>query len=228
MSTTHKIAIIGAGGKTTTLHTLAAHKRSARVLATTTTHILPIYPPDTDRLCINPQAEELAAALSHPGVTCAGTRKAGEKLSALSPELLALAEQYADYIFYEADGARRMPLKLHSDTEPVILPGTEHCIIVAGLSALGRPLSACVHRYTMHPEWSNTPEHPVDAQIILTCIHDAIHASKLPAERLTILLNQADVCPESCCEEILHSLQNLRCAAVSLQRDGLPTLLSNL
>lgn len=227
MSTAHKIAIIGAGGKTTTLHTLAAHKRSAHVLVTTTTHILPIYPPDADRLCINPQQDVLSAALSCPGITCAGTQDAGEKLSALAPELLAVAEQYADYIFYEADGAKRMPLKLHSNTEPVILPGTEHCIILAGLSALGHPLSECVHRYTLHPEWSKTPERPVDAQIILTCIHDAIQASKLPADRLTILLNQVDVCPQPC-DEILDSLQYLRCAAVSLQQDGLPALLSNL
>lgn len=223
----HKIAIIGAGGKTTLLRMLSAHNRAKHVLATTTTHILPISPPDADRLCINPQAEELCAALSCPGITCAGTRKDGQKLTSLSPALLALAEQYADYIFYEADGARRMPLKLHASTEPVILPDTAHCIIVAGLSALGRPLSACVHRYALHPEWSKAPERPVDAQIVLTCIEDAIRASKLPAERLTIVLNQVDVCPQSC-DEILSSLQNLRCAAVSLQRDGLPTLLSNL
>lgn len=227
MSLTHKIAIIGAGGKTTLLRTLSAHNRAKHVLATTTTHILPISPPDVDRLCINPQAEALCTALSCPGITCAGTRKDGRKLTSLSPELLALAEQYADYIFYEADGAKRMPLKLHSPTEPVILPDTAHCIIVAGLSAFGRPLSECVHRYALHPEWSQTPERPVDAQIILTCIEDAIHASKMPAERLTVLLNQVDVCPEPC-DEILSSLQNVRCAAVSLQRDGLPALLSSL
>lgn len=227
MSTARKIAIIGAGGKTTTLHTLAAHKRSAHVLVTTTTHILPFYPPNADRLCINPQADELSAALSCPGITCSGTQDAGEKLSSLSPKLLAIAEQYADDILYEADGARRMPLKLHVSTEPVILPHTDHCIILAGLSALGRPLSECVHRYTLHPEWSKTPERPVDAQIILTCIKDAIQASRMPAERLTILLNQVDVC-SGACDEILDSLQNLRCAAVSLQHDGLPTILSNL
>lgn len=227
MSTASKIAIIGAGGKTTLLNMLSAYKRDAHVLATTTTHIRPMSPPDADRLCINPEPDALRAALSCSGITCAGILNAENKLCSLSPELLALAEQDADYIFYEADGAKRMPLKLHNQTEPVILPGTAHCIIVAGLSALGRPLSSCVHRYLLHPEWSTTSDRPVDWEIILTCIRDAVRASNLPPERLTILLNQIDVCPDGY-EQILQHLHPLRCAAVSLQRDGFPALLLDL
>ncbi|MDO4669501.1 MAG: selenium cofactor biosynthesis protein YqeC [Butyricicoccus pullicaecorum] len=219
----YKIAIIGAGGKTTLLRILSAHHHTKHILVTTTTHILPLFPPDVDRLGINPQAESLRAALSCSGVTCAGTQD-GKKLGALSPDLLALAEQYTDYIFYEADGARRMPLKLHSQNEPVILPDTTHCIIVAGLSALGRPISECVHRYTLHPEWSKTPDRPVDTQIIRICIEDAIRASKMSAERLTILLNQCDTCPQSY-DSLISAFQHLHCVPVSLQRDGLPAQL---
>lgn len=227
MSAIRKIAIIGAGGKTTLLRMLSEHHRTKHVLVTTTTHILPFFPPDVERLCIDPQAETLRAALSCSGITCAGTQD-GKKLAALSPDLLSLAEQYADYIFYEADGARRMPLKLHTQSEPVILPQTTHGIIVAGLSALGRPISECVHRYTLHPEWSKTPDRPVDAQIIRICIEDAILASKMPAERLTILLNQCDACPQAYASSLASSFQHLHCVFASLQKDGLPAPLSAL
>ncbi|MBS5164201.1 MAG: putative selenium-dependent hydroxylase accessory protein YqeC [Butyricicoccus pullicaecorum] len=227
MSAIRKVAIIGAGGKTTLLRMLSEHHRTKHVLVTTTTHILPFFPPDVERLCIDPQAETLRAALSCSGITCAGTQD-GKKLSALSPDLLSLAEQYADYIFYEADGARRMPLKLHTQSEPVILPHTTHGIIVVGLSALGRPISECVHRYTLHPEWSQTPDRPVDAQIIRICIEDAILASKMPAERLTILLNQCDACPQAYASSLASSFQHLHCVFASLQKDGLPAPLSAL
>lgn len=230
ISIAKKIAVIGAGGKTTLLRMLAAHKRAHRVLLTTTTHIFPVYPPESDRLYLSPQPDELCAALCFPGITCAGTMQGdARKLSCLPRELLMLAEHYADYILYEADGARRMPLKLHSETEPVILPDTAHCIIVAGLSALGKPLSECVHRYALCPEWADTPERPVDFEIISTCVLDAVRASQLPTECLTVLLNQSDACTQPC-EELVQTLtaHGLRCAAVSLQTDGLPNLISDL
>ena len=121
-----------------------------------------------------------------------------------------------------------MPLKLHTQSEPVILPHTTHGIIVVGLSALGRPISECVHRYTLHPEWSQTPDRPVDAQIIRICIEDAILASKMPAERLTILLNQCDACPQAYASSLASSFQHLHCVFASLQKDGLPAPLSAL
>ena len=57
MSAIRKVAIIGAGGKTTLLRMLSEHHRTKHVLVTTTTHILPFFPPDVERLCIDPQAE---------------------------------------------------------------------------------------------------------------------------------------------------------------------------
>ena len=132
-----RIAVIGAGGKTTTFSKLAGLHRAERVLLTTTTHIFPFSPPVCDRLCIAPTAEEIAQALAQPGVVCAGVPSKNGKLTGLSEEILQAAGQSADWIFYEADGAKCLPLKLHSGAEPVILPGTAHCFIVAGLSAWG-------------------------------------------------------------------------------------------
>ncbi len=222
-----KIAIIGAGGKTTLLGLLSQNRRAHRVLLTTTTHIRPVYPPQSDRFCASPSEEELRTALSADGITCAGTLGEDRKLSSLSDPLLTLAAEQADYIFYEADGARRLPLKLHAATEPVILPDTLHCVIVAGLSALGKPLSEYVHRYALRPDWAACPDRPIDFEIIAACVWDAARASGLSCDRLSVLLNQADTCSQSCAELTASlSAQGLRCTVTSLQKDGLPDFLA--
>ena len=46
----------------------------------------------------------------------------------------------------EADGAKRMPLKVPADHEPVILPQTTHVLSVYGLDAVGRPLEEVCFR----------------------------------------------------------------------------------
>ena len=143
-----RIAVIGAGGKTTALARLAARCRDAHVLLTTTTHILPFAPPVCDRLCVTPDAGALRAALQAPGVTCAGMAAGDGKLTALPAPLWELACQQADFIFYEADGAKRLPLKLHAAHEPVIQPGCRR-----GASRSARPCTAM-------PCGRNGPQNP--------------------------------------------------------------------
>lgn len=229
LSHAKKIAVIGAGGKTTLLGLLSENRRDHRVLLTTTTHICPVYPPQSDRFYASPSAEELRTALSTVGITCAGTMHGDRKLSSLPEQLLTLAAAQADYIFYEADGAHCLPLKLHTATEPVILPDTLHCVIVAGLSALGKPLSEYVHRYTLRPDWVTSPNRPIDFEIIAACVLDAARASGLSADRLSVLLNQADACSYPCDALVDYfDAQGLRCTVTSLQTDGLPDFLAAL
>ena len=215
-------AVIGAGGKTTALARLAGLHRAERVLLTTTTHIFPFSPPVCDRLCISPTAAVLAQALRSPGVVCAGVGSAGGKLTGLSgPEMQAALAQ-ADWIFYEADGAKRLPLKLHAGHEPVMLPGTAHCFVVAGLSALGAPICRAVHRYDLRAEWARDPWRPVDGSVIAACVDDAVRACGLPQTRLTVLLNQADVPADGrAVQSLAESLKRagLRCVVCSLQGD---------
>ncbi|MEG0179195.1 MAG: hypothetical protein RR654_06535, partial [Oscillospiraceae bacterium] len=40
-------------------------------------------------------------------------------------------------------------IKFPSDTEPVLLPGTTHLFVVAGLCAIGKPLSEVCHRWPL-------------------------------------------------------------------------------
>lgn len=218
------IAVIGAGGKTTTLSKLVGLHRAERVLLTTTTHIFPFSPPVCDRLCIAPTAEEITQALAQPGVVCAGVPSKNEKLTGLSEEILQAASQSADWIFYEADGAKCLPLKLHLDTEPVILPGTAHCFIVAGLSAWGKPICEVIHRYQLREDWSQNPGRLVDGTVIADCVRDAVQACELPRANLTVLLNQVDTVTEKM-EEIAAMMRELKseglvCKICSLREDA--------
>lgn len=185
------IAVIGAGGKTTAVRSLAHRLSGFPVLWTTTTHIYPASPEDCRLRLAAPTAEELTAALAEPGVVCAGV-PAGEKWTALPPEVWAAGCRAADYIVCEADGAHRLPLKLHRPDEPVLPAETTHALIVVGLSALGRPVEEVVHRYALHPAWAAAPRTPVGVAELCFCAREAAARCPLPQKNIRLLFNQAD------------------------------------
>lgn len=217
------LAVIGAGGKTTALSILAAAASPRRVLLTTTTHILPVAPPRSRILLRSPTPADLLAQLEQPGVVCAGSWGPEGKLGPLSADLLAQAVAAADLTLCEADGARRLPLKLHRPGEPAIPAGTGRCLIVAGLSALGRPVGQAVHRYERNPRWLQNPNLPVGPEELLYCVTEAIQACGLPGDRLRVLLNQADAPGrEAQALPVAEALkkQGLDCRVGSLAQDG--------
>lgn len=186
------VSIVGAGGKTTALRTLARALASRRVLATTTTHMFPVPPPDCRTVLTDPAPEALLAQLKLPGAVCAGRQAEDGKLRALSPALLAQAAAAADTVLCEADGAHRLPLKLHRADEPVLPSQTDLYLIVAGLSALGQPVQDAVHRYALCPDWAANPEQLVGIPELLYCVRETAAACDLPPKQLRVLLNQAD------------------------------------
>lgn len=186
------VSIVGAGGKTTALRALARTLASRRVLVTTTTHMFPVPPPDCRIVLTDPAPDALLTQLRQPGAVCAGRQAEGGKLRALSPALLAQAAATADMVLCEADGAHRLPLKLHRADEPVLVPQTDLCLIVAGLSALGRPIRDTVHRYALCLDWAENPKQTVGIPELLYCVRETAAACGLPPERLRVLLNQAD------------------------------------
>lgn len=120
---TSRVALIGGGGKTTMLYQLGreARQRGWPVTLSTTTRMgAPAEDPD------------LWAEPAEPG-----------KLR--GPGLAALEAVTGRLLVLEADGSRGLPLKVHAEHEPVLLPGAI-VVQVAGLSALGRPVAEAVHR----------------------------------------------------------------------------------
>lgn len=213
------IAIIGSGGKTTAMLTLAKACPSQRVLVTTTTHIYPMT--ESRELLINPTPEQLQAALSRPGIVCAGMAAKEGKLSGLPEDLFSQGRSWADLTVCEADGSRQHPLKLHKEGEPVIPAGCDLCLIVLGLSALGQTVSQAVHRWQLCPAW--TEETPVSAEVLLFCAREAFRASCLPPENCLVLLNQAEESSQlAAAREVSQQLQQegLSCRIGSLKEDA--------
>ena len=136
-------ALIGGGGKTTLMYTLAEelHRRGT-VIVTTSTHI---QRPEQYPVLLSGGAAAVSAALAAHGVVCVAGETAEGKLTApaLSFEALAVL---ADFVLVEADGSKRMPLKAHAPHEPVIPANTRQTVYVVGADGFGRPICEVCHR----------------------------------------------------------------------------------
>ena len=146
-------ALIGGGGKTTLLYTLAEElRKTGSVVLCTSTHIrVPEQYP-----LVTGGAEAIAGALREHGAVCAGTRAEGGKLTA-PPVPFAELARLADYVLVEADGARGLPLKRHAAHEPVIPENAARVVLLVGADCFGKPIRAVCHRGTEDavatPEW---------------------------------------------------------------------------
>jgi probable selenium-dependent hydroxylase accessory protein YqeC len=150
------VSLVGAGGKTTALSLLARELGAAgsRVVATTTTAMLlrelvavgpVVMDVDDEGLTV-----KLREALTHGGTVAAVRGSGGDgKVVGLPPAFVdALWEaRLADHLLVEADGSRGLPFKAFGPHEPQV-PATSTIVVhVAGLDAIGRPLTAeHVHR----------------------------------------------------------------------------------
>jgi len=136
-------ALIGSGGKTTAMYTLARElQRLGTVVCCTTTHILP---PAHMWTLHAPSESELTAALASQGCVCLGTPTTGGKLTAPALPMERVAA-LADYVLVEADGARGLPLKAHLPHEPAVPAGAGAVILLAGASGFSQPVGKAVHR----------------------------------------------------------------------------------
>lgn len=151
-------ALIGGGGKTTLLYTLAEELRGrGRVVLCTTTKI---RRPPQYTIYTGSDPAALRDALRVHGVVCAGTPYSDEKLQAPALSLEALAAG-ADYVLVEADGAHGRPLKAHAVYEPVIPKNAARTILVAGADGFGRPIREVCHRPELYARLAGAPEDAI-------------------------------------------------------------------
>jgi len=151
------VFLIGGGGKTTVLRTLARHlsQSGKTVIATTSTHTM--RPPADFCECVvidDRVAEvivQLRSAFRSRRLVTVGRKLVPptDKLSGFSAEQLddLRHAQTANYILVEADGSAGRPLKAHNPYEPVLSNAADLVIAIVGIDCIGQPMTdQHVHR----------------------------------------------------------------------------------
>ncbi|PTN38015.1 selenium cofactor biosynthesis protein YqeC [Desulfonatronum sp. SC1] len=215
------VALVGAGGKTSLMQSMAAHAVASgqTVIRTTTTKLAG----DTD----NPffwdgrktSLPLIQTRLSHDrSLTLVRDRDSTTgKLLGLAPEAVDLlaASSLADRIFVEADGARGKSIKAPADHEPVIPRSTNMVIGIIGANALDASLDETL---VFRPELLAAicrarSAEPVDARI-LACL--AAHPQGLfksvppPPCRRILFVNKMDMAGEAAWEMLAQARRLVR------------------
>ncbi len=180
-------AIVGSGGKTTLLKTLAQQYRcqGKTVFVTTTTHMFI----EEDTL-LTDDAETIIKVLKDTGYAMAGIPE-DIKFTALSEETYAAVCAHADVVLVEADGSKHMPLKYPNSTEPAIPDNAQEIIVVCGLNALGQKAKDCCHRLELVKEClgidDDTIITPAHVQKLVTEGYLNPLRQKYPDKKITIV-----------------------------------------
>jgi probable selenium-dependent hydroxylase accessory protein YqeC len=199
------VSLVGAGGKTNLMFALARESVAAggRVLVTTTTKIAADESETWPGFAAATATEFLdraRALLPTAGAVVAwsGETPDGECRIGPAPEIIdeIAAAGWFDRIVVEADGSRRLPLKVPAAHEPVVPAASDAQVCVAGLGGLGRPLD---EDHVFRPGiWSKltglTPGQPVGAESLARAVvHPEGLAKGCPkGARLVLFLNRAD------------------------------------
>lgn len=146
-------AIIGSGGKTTLMLSLARELTAkGRVIICTTTHI---KPPDDIITLISPNEEAIIKAFEKEKLICIGNMAENNKLTASAIAFRKL-KQMADYVIVEADGSKQLPMKAHAEYEPVIPSDAVKTILIVGIKGIGNKISRICHRPQLFAELTAT------------------------------------------------------------------------
>lgn len=202
------ISVVGGGGKTSFIFTLAreAADQDLSVLITTTTAM---FNPDAfaddrhrpfDRLFTGP-AQKLAEPQPEKGKILLGAADliaGGKKLKGYEKDALSIAVETSgfDLVLIEADGARMRPVKAPAPHEPVILPASNMVVGCIGLDCLDTPLDEThVHRPEILAQITGMD---MNSPITETCLsglarHErGIFKAAPPSAQRILVLNKAD------------------------------------
>lgn len=187
------ISITGGGGKTTLLKLLASCYRNLgkSVLITTTTKIQSpkLFDFNQDRIFFD-EKEVLMHEPVKGEIVFYSLRHIMDPKKCVAPpfEVLNILSSRYDVIICEADGAKGLPLKLHTERDPVVLPITSATIAIMGASALGlKGDNVCFGL--------DSPKI-VDFSFLQDLIDDEEGSLKAMAGRKLLLINQADLLKE--------------------------------
>lgn len=222
------LALVGAGGKTTALFTLA-RQLPPPVFITTTTHLAIAqlgladrhYPLETSADLSALEPDSLEGVIVFTGLEAENSRVSGPGGESLEG-LRSLTESRHIPLLIEADGSRQKPLKAPAAHEPALPGFVDTVVVLAGLSALGKPINAeTVHRPEIFTGLSGLKlgETVTGKAISNVLLHPQGGMKAVPPRaRRVALLNQADSAElQAAAQEIAEDLLSRYHAVVVAQ-----------
>ena len=188
------ISITGGGGKTTLMTCFASYLRSAgrKVLMTTTTRIRSPYVHGYKADKVFSDDSVLSYVPQSPcAVIYAVEDMETGKWRCPPPENFDVLKQMYDVIICEADGSRGLPLKIHTQRDPVVLPLCTYTVSVMGLWGVGRSAKDVA--------FGEERDVPVDVPYLKQYLQspEGLLKGSIPGHR-AIVFNGADIFASEC------------------------------
>lgn len=189
------LAVVGAGGKKSTLYALAAELDRAVVTATVR---IPPFEGQVERLAVTDDPISLLRDNDEWPLGLVYDRDGDrDRYLGYDPETIdEMAEVTDAPLLVKADGARTRWLKAPKSDEPQVPPGADIVVPVASVRSVGEPLTEeRVHRPELVSELTGRelgdPIQPEDIVRVLT--HDNGGMKDVPPDaRVVVLLNMVD------------------------------------
>jgi len=195
------VAFVGAGGKSSLIFALAKETEKP-VVITTTTHLGTWQAELADRhQIIHSRADfELIDYEQDQSLLITGPANNADRLTGLPEQVMVrlgeICRQKNLPLLIEADGARQLSLKAPASYEPIIPDWVDRVVVVAGLGAIGKRLTAdVVHRPELFSNLSGLGLNDIirveDVTAVLRSEEGGLKA--IPeGSRKILVLNQAD------------------------------------
>lgn len=138
------ISVVGSGGKTTFIYTLAKEIRTNKVMVSTTTKMFYPTKDEVDRFYLLNKDKNIEI---QNGITFIGEENHEKNKVGCSIDKIEKYSEYFDYVLLEGDGSKRKPLKGWNEKEPVIIDGTTKTIGIIPINLIGDKISESnIHR----------------------------------------------------------------------------------
>lgn len=216
------IAVVGGGGKTSLIYRLAEEliEQQKTVIISTTTHMA--YD-STMPFAEGGDPETVKGLLKLFGYAVAAEKTDdGAKIRSLPYERMKELCDLCDVLLIEADGSRRLPVKVPEKWEPVIPDFVNMVIGVVGLDCLGVSIRQTAHRMERTAEFlKKSPDAPVTPQDIIKIASSEAGLLKNVGDRAhRIYLNKVDTLRQrEAADIIVKGLENTIAAYGSLKAE---------